>query len=132
MKGLVQGGAGAGSLEMTKSKSVMAGIRQRGWWDIVRFGQDEGKLEIQVEKDTMVDGGEVLKFELGSLRSEPLKECNCNKPVFKSIGHYSSTPEHRTRCSACSACLAVCFWFNQGTIDLCLLSVSPAHSVTSM
>ena len=56
----------------------------------------------------------------------------CNELVFKSIGHYSSTPEHRTMCSMCSACSAVCFRFNQGTIDLCLLSVSPAHSLTSM
>ena len=42
----------------------------------------------------------------------------CNRPVFKSIGHYSSTPECQTTCSA------VCFWFNQGTMDLCFLSVS--------
>ena len=56
----------------------------------------------------------------------------CNEPVFKSIGHCSSTPEHRTTCSTCSACSAVCFQFNQGTIDLCLLSVSPAHLLTSM
>ena len=50
----------------------------------------------------------------------------CNELVFKSIGHYSSTPEHRTRCSTCSACSAVCSRFNQGTIDLCFLSVSLA------
>ena len=49
---------------------------------------------------------------------------DCNEPVFKSMGHCSSTPEHQTRCSTCSACLAVCSWFNQGTIDLCFLSVS--------
>ena len=48
----------------------------------------------------------------------------CNKPVFKSMGHYSSTPEYRTRCSTCLTCSAVCFRFNQGTIDLCFLSVS--------
>ena len=52
------------------------GIWQRGRWDIVRFSRDEGKLEIQVKKDTMVDGGEVLKFKLGSLCSEPLEERN--------------------------------------------------------
>ena len=76
MKGLVQGGAGAGPLEMTKLKLVMAGIQRRGWWDVVRFSRDEGKLKIQVEKDAMVDGGKVLEFKLGSLRSEPLEECN--------------------------------------------------------
>ena len=63
-------------------------------------------------------------------RQAALEECN--ELVFKSIGHYSSTPEHRTTCLMCSACSVVCFRFNQGTIDLCPLSVSPAHSLTSM
>ena len=76
MKGLVRGGAGAGLLETTKLKSVTARIRQRGQWDVVGFGRDEGKLEIQVEKDMMVDGGEVLELELGGLCSEPLKKCD--------------------------------------------------------
>ena len=75
MKGLVRGGAGAGSLEATKPKSVTAGVRWRGRWDIVGFGGDKGKLEIQVVKDPMVDGGEVLELELGGLCSEPLEEC---------------------------------------------------------
>ena len=61
---------------MTKLKSVMAGIRRRGQWDVVRFGGDKGELEVQVIKDTMVDGGEVLEFELGGLCSEPLKKCD--------------------------------------------------------
>ena len=52
------------------------------------------------------------------------KKCDCNEPVFKSMGHYSSTPEHQTRCSTCLACSAVCSRFNQGTIDLCFLSIS--------
>ena len=73
MKGLVRGGAGAGSLETTKLKSVMVGIRRRGRWDVVGFGRDKGKLEIQVVKDTMVDCGEVLKFELGVPGTEPLR-----------------------------------------------------------
>ena len=61
---------------MTKPKLVTVGIRWRGQWDVIRFSRDEGKLEIQVEKDAMVDGGEVLEFELGSLCSEPVEECN--------------------------------------------------------
>ena len=65
-----------GSLETTKPKSVTAGVRQRGRWDVVGFGGDKGKLEIQVIKDPMVDGGEVLELELGGLCSEPLEECN--------------------------------------------------------
>ena len=76
MKGLVRGRAGVGSLEATKPKSVTVGIRWRGQWDVVGFGGDKGKLEIQVVKDLMVDSGEVLELELGGLCSEPLEECN--------------------------------------------------------
>ena len=54
----------------------MVGIRWRGRWDVVRFRGDKGELEIQVVKDAMVDGGEVLEFELGGLCSEPLEECD--------------------------------------------------------
>ena len=67
---------GAGFLETTELKSVTAGIRQRGQWDVVGFGGDKGKLEIQVVKDAMVDCGEVLEFELGVLGTEPFKEHN--------------------------------------------------------
>ena len=74
MKGLVQGGAGVGSLETTKPKSVMAGIWWRGQWDVVGFGGDKWELEIQVVKDAMVDCGEVLKFKLGVPGTEPFKE----------------------------------------------------------
>ena len=76
MKGLVRGGAGAGLLETTKPKSVTVGIRWRGRWYVIWFSRDEGKLEIQVEKDTMVDSGEVLELELGGLCSEPLEKCD--------------------------------------------------------
>ena len=76
MKGLVRGGAGAGSLETTEPKLAMAGIRRRGWWDVVGFGGDKGKLEIQVIKDAMVGCGEVLEFELGILGTEPFEEHN--------------------------------------------------------
>ena len=76
MKGLVWGRVGAGSLETTEPKLVMAGIQWRGWWDVVGFGGDKGELEIQVVKDAMVDCGEVLKFELGVLGMEPFKEHN--------------------------------------------------------
>ena len=63
-------------METRELKSVTAGIRRRGRWDVVRFGRDKGELEIQVVKDTMVDGGEVLELKLGGLCSEPLEECN--------------------------------------------------------
>ena len=61
---------------MTKPKSVTAGIRRRGRWDIVGFSGDKGKLEIQVIKDTMVDCGEVLEFKLGVPGTEPFEERN--------------------------------------------------------
>ena len=76
MKGLVRGGVGAGSLETTEPKSVTAGIRRRGRWDVVGFSGDKGKLEIQVVKDAMVNCGEVLEFELGVPGTEPFEECN--------------------------------------------------------
>ena len=76
MKGLVWGGAGVGSLETTKLKSVTAGIRRRGRWDVVGFCGDKGELEIQVVKDAMVDCGEVLEFKLGVPGTEPFKERN--------------------------------------------------------
>ena len=74
MKGLVRGGAGAGSLETTKPKSVTAGIWWRGWWDVVGFGGDKWEFEVEVVKDAMVDCGEALEFELGVLGTEPFKE----------------------------------------------------------
>ena len=60
-----------GSLEMTKPKPVMAGVWQRGQWDIVRFEGNKQEFEIQVIKDSMVDGHEPVKLELRSLGSEP-------------------------------------------------------------
>ena len=65
-----------GSLETTKPKLVTVGIRRRGQWDVVGFGGDKGKLEIQVVKDLMVDGGEVLELELGVPGTEPFEEHN--------------------------------------------------------
>ena len=61
---------------MTEPKSVTAGIRQRGRRDVVGFGGDKGKLEIQVIKDTVVDCGEVLELELGVPGTEPFEEGN--------------------------------------------------------
>ena len=74
MKGLVQGRAGAGSLEMTKPKLVMVGIWQRGRWNVIGFRRDKWEFEIQVIKDLMVDGCEPVKLKLHSLSSEPFKE----------------------------------------------------------
>ena len=67
---------GASSLEMTKPKLVMAGVQQRGWWDVIGFWWDERELEVQIVEDAVVYCSEVLKLELGGLCSEPLEECN--------------------------------------------------------
>ena len=61
---------------MREPKSVIAGIRRRGQWDVVGFSGDKGELEIQVVKDVMVDCGEVLEFKLGVPGTEPFKEHN--------------------------------------------------------
>ena len=63
-------------MEMREPKSVIAGIRRRGQWDVVGFSGDKGELEIQVVKDVMVDCGEVLEFKLGVPGTEPFKEHN--------------------------------------------------------
>ena len=65
-----------GPLETTKPKSVTAGIQQRGQWDVVRFERNEWEFEIQVVKDLMVDGHELVKLELHSLGSKPFDESN--------------------------------------------------------
>ena len=61
---------------MRELKSVMAGIWQRGQWNIVWFSRDKQEFEVQVVKDSMVDSSEVLKFELGVPDTESLKESN--------------------------------------------------------
>ena len=76
MKGLVRGGAGAGLLETTKPKSVTAGIWRRGWWDVIGFGRDEGKLEVEIVEDAVVYTSEPLEFELEVSCAEPFEQRN--------------------------------------------------------
>ena len=59
---------------MTKPKLVMEGIRWRGRWDVIRFGRDEGKLEVEIVEDAVVYASESLEFELEVSCSEPFKE----------------------------------------------------------
>ena len=89
MKGLVRGGAGAGLLETTKPKSVTAGIRQRGQWDIIGFGRDEGRLEVEIVEDTVVYASELLEFKLEVSCSEPFKESDfvvVQERLLKDVG----------------------------------------------
>ena len=52
----VRGGAGAGLLETREPKSVTAGIRRRGRWDVIWDRGDERELEVKVVEDLVVDG----------------------------------------------------------------------------
>ena len=63
-----------GFLEMREPKSVTAGIWQRGWWDVIRDWSDEGKLEVEVVEDPVVNSSESLEFKLEVSCTEPLKE----------------------------------------------------------
>ena len=65
---------GAGSLETTKPKSVTAGIRRRGRWDVIGFGRDEGEFEVEIVEDAVVYASESLEFKLEVSCSEPFKE----------------------------------------------------------
>ena len=63
-----------GLLETREPKSVTAGIRWRGQWDVIWDRGDERELEVEVVEDLVVDGSKVLEFELGVLGTEPFKE----------------------------------------------------------
>ena len=59
---------------MREPKSVTAGIRRRGRWDIIRDRSNERELEIEVVEDPVVNGSEPFEFKLEVLCTEPLKE----------------------------------------------------------
>ena len=63
-----------GFLETREPKSVTAGIWQRGRWDVIRDWSDEGKLEVEVVEDPVVNSSESLEFKLEVSCTEPLKE----------------------------------------------------------
>ena len=61
-------------MKTREPKSVMAGVRRRGWWDVIGFGRDEGKLEVEIVEDAVVYASESLEFELEVSCPEPFKE----------------------------------------------------------
>ena len=65
---------GAGVAKMREPKSVMAGIRRRGWWDVVRDRRDKGALEVEIIEDVVVYASESLKFKLDVLCTEPFEK----------------------------------------------------------
>ena len=63
-----------GLLEMREPKSVMAGMWQRGRWDIIRLRGNERELKVEVVKDAVVYSSKVLELELGGLCAEPFEK----------------------------------------------------------
>ena len=65
---------GAGVAKMREPKSVTAGIRQRGRWDVVGDRGDKGALEVEIVEDAVVYASESLEFKLEVSCTEPFKE----------------------------------------------------------
>ena len=65
-----------GLLETREPKSIMAGIRQRGRWDVIGDRRDKGALEVEIVEDTVVYASESLEFELDISCMEPLEKSN--------------------------------------------------------
>ena len=65
---------GAGVLEMREPKSVMAGIRRRGQWDVIGDKGNKRALEVEVVEDAVMYGSESLEFELDVSCTEPFEE----------------------------------------------------------
>ena len=73
---------------MRGPKSVMAGIRQRGWWDVVGDRRDKGALEVEIVEDVVVYASESLKFKLDVSCMEPFEKSDfiiVQKRVLKDI-----------------------------------------------
>ena len=67
---------GVGLLETREPKFVMAGVWQRGQWDVIGDGRDEWELEVEIKEDAVVYSSEMLELKLGGLCSEPLEKSN--------------------------------------------------------
>ena len=61
-------------METREPKSVMAGIRRRGQWDIIGDRGNKGALEVEILEDVVVYASESLEFELEVSCPEPFKE----------------------------------------------------------
>ena len=61
-------------METREPKSVTAGVRRRGQWDVIGDRGNKGALEVEVVEDAVVYASEPLEFELEVSRPEPFKE----------------------------------------------------------
>ena len=65
---------GAGVAKTREPKSVMEGIWQRGWWDVIGDRGNKGALEVEIVEDAVVYASESLEFKLEVSCPEPFKE----------------------------------------------------------
>ena len=65
---------GAGVAKTREPKSVTAGVRRRGRWDVIGDRGNKGALEVEVVEDAVMYASELLEFELEVSRPEPFKE----------------------------------------------------------
>ena len=63
-----------GVAKTREPKSVTAGIRRRGQWDVVGDRGNKGALEVEIVEDVVVYASESLKFKLEVSCMEPLEE----------------------------------------------------------
>ena len=63
-----------GVVKTREPKSVTAGIRRRGRWDVVGDRGNKGALEVEIVEDTVVYASELLEFELEVSCTEPFEE----------------------------------------------------------
>ena len=76
---------------MREPKSVMAGIRWRGRWDIIGNRGNKRALEIKVVEDVVVYGSEPLEFKLDISCMEPLKESDFDVVQARSLEDVSNS-----------------------------------------
>ena len=80
---------GAGVAKTREPKSVMAGIRRRGWWDVIGDRGNKGALEVEIVEDAVVYASESLEFELEVSCPEPFKESDfiiVQKRLLEDVG----------------------------------------------
>ena len=63
-------------MKTREPKSVTAGIRRRGRWDVIGDRGNKGALEVEIVEDAVVYASESLEFELEVSCPEPFKESN--------------------------------------------------------
>ena len=80
---------GAGVAKTREPKSVTAGIRRRGWWDVIGDRGNKGAPEVEIVEDAVVYASELFEFELEVSCPEPFKESDfvvVQEGLLKDVG----------------------------------------------